>query len=86
MIVFTNDMQKISFYELSKSNRQNISLIFLGLVLVTIFADIKSKKLNLYPSRLGTPNTLTLLIILVALTIILIPVIIQMFTIHVFII
>ena len=75
---FTNDMQKISFYELSKPNRQNISLIFLGLILVTIFADIKSKKLNLYPSRLGTPSTLTLLIILVTLTIMLSTVIIQM--------
>ena len=75
---FTNDTQVISFNNFSKSNRQNLSLIFLGLVLVTIFADMKSKKLNLHPSRLGSPNIPTLRFILVTLTIILLPVIVQM--------
>jgi len=39
---------------------------------------MKSKKLNLHPSRLGSPNIPTLRFILVTLTIILLPVIVQM--------
>ena len=75
---FNNIGQKEAFQAVSNAQLQNFLIVFLGIIIVVIIADLMSQNKKYQPTRLGIPDLGVMKIFLFFISILLIPAIYNM--------